>query len=179
MNGNEPVRNGDDRAQTLPDFVVAVAVFLLAITFVVAFVPQLTAPYEEQERPIMAERIASDLSGALLAESGTSIRVNESCTRAFFRQTNASGCPFDPTKATTEQLGVESHYVVNVTLERNVSGGPEPEILCADDDTIGPCGSERLAIGPPVPEGDRSVAVARRTVHVDGEAAVLEVRVWT
>lgn len=179
MSGDEGAESNAERAQTLPDFVIAMAVFLIAVGFVVAFVPQLTAPYEEQEQPLVAERVANHLAGDVLAESAGSSRLNESCTRAFFQNEGAAGCPVNATTDPSDLLGVESHYTVNVTLERNVSGDSDTEVLCADGGTIGPCGSDRLAFGPDVREDDKSVAVARRTVHVDGAPAVLEVRVWS
>lgn len=169
---------GPDRAQTLPDFVVGVAIFLIAVGFVFAFLPQMTTPYQDQEEAAVAERSASDLSQSLLAEPGAA-GLDEACTVAFFDGSVEPGCSFDGTDPLEEQLGISSRYSVNVTLEESASGGPGSETLCGDEGEIGSCGSERLALGPSVPGDGRSVASARQAVHVDGDDAVLEVSVWT
>lgn len=166
------------RAQTLPDFVIGIAVFLLVISFVVAFIPQLTVSYEEQEKSAVAERVASDLSGDLLADPGASPGLNEDCTLQFFANTTEADCPFDTGDALNERLGVSAEYSVNVTLRENVSSGPDSEILCADGGSIGSCGTDQLALGPAVPGDSRSVAASQQVVSVDGRYAALEVRVW-
>lgn len=164
------------RAQTMPDFIVAMGIFLLTVAFVVAFVAGMTVPYEDQETPVVAERVASDLADGRLAESPAVL--DERCTLAFFGHADATGCPFDASDSLNDQLGVARWHSVNVTLRRNVTGGPEPEILCGNGGSVGPCGSDRLAVGPAVPSDGKSVGTARRTVYVDGERAILEVRVW-
>lgn len=164
-----------DRAQMLPDFVIGIAIFLVTIAFIVGFIPQMTAPYQEQEKPVVAERIADDVSGSLLGRPGSSSGLNLDCTRAFFARSDATGCPFDAADTVNEQLGVSDRHSVNVRL---VSTGSESEVLCADGGSIGTCGTERLAVGPSVPQDGRSVATTHRVVHVDGNDAVLEVRVW-
>lgn len=160
----------------MPDFIVAMGIFLLTVAFVFAFVPQMTVPYAGQETPLVAERVASDLADDRLARSPSVL--DERCTLAFFGQANGTSCPFDTANTLNEQVGVSWWYSVNVTLRRNVTGGPDLEVLCGDDGSIGPCGSERLAVGPAVPRDDTSVVTARRAVHVDGKHAILEVRVW-
>lgn len=164
-----------DRAQMLPDFVIGIAIFLVTITFIVGFIPQITAPYQEQEKPVVAERIADDVSGALLGEPGARSRLNTDCTLAFFAQSDAASCPFDTTNALNEQLGVSDRYSVRISL---VDTGQDAEVLCADGGSIEPCGTDPLAVGPSVPQDGRSVVTAHRAVHVDGRVAVLEVRVW-
>lgn len=160
----------------MPDFIVAMGIFLLTVSFVVAFVPQMVSPYADQETPVVAERVASDLAEDRLAESPSVL--DERCTLAFFGHADATECPFDATNSLNEQVGVAPWYSVNVTLRRNVTGGPDLEILCGNDGSIGPCGSDRFAVGPEVPRDSKSVATARRAVYVDGQRAILEVSVW-
>lgn len=167
-----------DRGQTSLDFLVGVSIFLLTIAFVIAFVAQLTAPYQAQEKPVVAERVASDLTESYLAESGTPSALDEDCTVAFFSQAGGEHCSFEPTDTLHEQLGLSSRYAVNVTLSRGVTEEGSPALLCATNGTIGACGSNSLAIGEPVPDRSRSAATAKRTVHVGGMDAVLEVTVW-
>lgn len=172
----QTVRSGPDRGQTMPDFIVAMGIFLLTVAFVFAFVPQMTVPYSEQETPVVAERVASDLAEDRLADSPSVL--DEECTLAFFGHADDAGCPFDANHTLNEQLGVSRWYSVNVTLRRNVTGGPDLEVLCGDGGSVGSCGTDRLAAGPAVPRDGRSVSTARRAVYVDGQHAILEVRVW-
>lgn len=169
---------GRSRGQTMPDFVVAVGIFILALAFVVAFTPQLLAPHGGAETALVADRAAADLTGTHLAGDAPGT-LNATCTLAFFTGSGGSGCPFDPSRSVTEQLGVQTWYAVNVTLRRNVTGGPRAEVLCGDGGTVGPCGTTRLARGPALPDRGRSVATARRAVAVGGNRAILEVNVWT
>lgn len=53
-----------DRAQTTQDFAIGVGLFLLAVVFVVTFMPMVLAPFDtvdDTERMAQAERIASEL----------------------------------------------------------------------------------------------------------------------
>lgn len=168
------------RGQTTPDFVIGISVFLVTIAFIVAFIPQMLVPYQDQDHAAVTERVAGTLTGTLLGsvESESASVLNESCTVAFLTQTDGTGCPFNTTTALTTQVGIESHYAVNVTLKRDVAGGPAPDILCANDGAIGTCGTDRLAVGPSVPTDSRSVATTQRTVFINGTDATLEVTVW-
>jgi hypothetical protein len=169
---------GQRRGQTLPDFAVGISIFLVTVTFLFLFIPQVTLPYEDQEQPVVAERVTSDLGNQLLADGETPSKLNESCTLAFFTQSGGTRCQFETADSTTEQLGIDSTYSVNATLRNAASDDPNSAILCGDDGTVGDCGSESLAVGPPVPQDDRSVATARRRVFVGGTSAVIEVGVW-
>jgi hypothetical protein len=168
-----------ERGQTLPDFVVGVAIFLVTVTLVVQFVPQLLVPYEDQERPVVARRVASDLAGDLLATSQRA-QLNETCTLSFFAQSGAGGCPFDTSEAVTTQVGVASGYSVNATLRDAPSDDPDSDVLCDVGGSVGGCasGGSPLELGPPVPQGGESVATARRRVVVGDTEAVVEVGVW-
>lgn len=170
--------DASDRGQTTPDFLVGVTIFLVTVAFVVAFVPQLLAPYQDQDHAPVSERVAGTLAGSLLADAEQPGTLNETCTIAFLTQTGGGDCPFDTSASVTDQVGVESWYGVNVTLSRDVTGGPAPETLCADAGSVGACGTDRLAVGPSIPGDHRAVATAQRTVVVDGRDAVLEVTVW-
>ena len=158
------LEGGSNRGQTLPDFVVAVAIFLLVIAFVISFIPQLTAPYDEQEHPAIAERIASDVAGTLLADRTAPSGLNEECTVAFFTAYEANACPFED-EPLIDRLGVSDQYSVNVSIGRSGNASEESAILCGRDGSIASCdepGAERLTAGPLTPESDRSVAISRR-----------------
>lgn len=171
-------RTERDRGQTLPDFAVGIAIFLLTISFVVVFVPQMSLPFDDQEQPVVAERIANDLGNHLLADGNTSSKLDESCTLSFFAREGGDGCQFDDASL-SEQLGIDTGYSVNVTLRNASSDGSTSEILCDEAGSIDDCsGGSTLAIGPDVPPGDRSVSTARVGVFSENTDAVLEVRVW-
>ena len=169
---------GVDRGQTLPDFAVGITIFLLTLTFIAVFVPQMTLPFEDQEQSAVAERIGSDLSKNLLAERDRPSMLNESCTIAFFDREAGTDCPFEE-EALTDQLGVNPTYSVNVTLRNASSDAWGSETLCDEGGSIEDCnGGSKLAIGPSVPQNDRSVSTARVGVFTEKTDAVLEVRVW-
>ena len=169
---NEPRQSMEqaERGQTLPDFAVGIAIFLLTITFIAVFVPQLTLPFEDQEQPVVAERITNDVTKNLLADPQAPSKLNESRTIAFFEEELAA-----------DQLGIDQRYSVNITLRDLPSDDPNSEVLCTDeaDESITNCGDgTKLAAGPPVPEDDRSVSTAKTGVFTGDTSAVLEVRVW-
>ncbi len=161
-------RRNADRGQTLPDFALGIAIFLLTITVIVTFVPQLTLPFDEQEQSVVAERIANDLHKDLLAEGGAPSLLNESRTVSFFE-----------TEPTTDRLGVASTYSINITLRDAPSDARESAVFCEENGSIAECnGGSKLTAGPPIPRDDRSVSTARAGVFTEQTDAVLEVRVW-
>lgn len=174
--------SGDARGQTLPDFAIGVALFLIAMTFVLVFVPQVTLPYEDQEEPVVVDRVASDLTGTMLADESRASSLNETCTLAFFNESGGDACPFDPSNPVHEQLGIASTYSVNVTLRTAPADDPDSALLCETGgyDSVTDCGSgtEPLGLGPAVPEENDAVSIARHRVTVGDTRAVLEVGVW-
>lgn len=183
------------RGQTSIDFAIAMGIFLVAFTTVVAFLPEITQPFTTSpaETPLVADRLAAQLADHQLAASGRTGALNTTCTLYFFNTTaSANPCPsFDSDQDLNTKLGVDDGVFVNVTVERNVSGTAEPEVLCAKEDPSlaggsvvdPPCsaGDEfQLAVGESPPSNVASVSVARRAVLLDGRQDVLVfVRVWT
>lgn len=173
---------GDGRAQTLPDFAVGIAIFLVTTTAIFLFVPQLALPYDDGGDSLVVQRAAADLGDDLLAGEAPSA-LNETCTVAFFERSGADGCPFEGDESVTRQLGLAPTYSVNVTLRNAPSDAPNSTICRADGaESIGDCASgdanRTLAVGPSLPQGDASVAVARRGAVVDNDSVVIEVGVW-
>lgn len=179
------------RGQTHIDFVFGVSIFLLTTAFVVGSVPGMLDSSRDHATPVVADRVADELVEDHLAASGPTARpgvVNESCTVAFFTQTQRDGCGFDADAPIPAQLGVSRFAHVNVTLAWNVSGDPDLEPLChGDDDGDGvddvvrcdAAGAEEpLTVGPTVRRDQGAVETARRTVTVDGRLATAVIRVW-
>lgn len=164
-----------DRGQTLPDFTVAIAIFLATVAFIVLFVPQIIQPFDNQEQSLVAERLTSDLTNSKLIETGTSSQLNESSTMAFFNKSD---------EAVLREAGIEGIYSVNITIRDAPSQGTDSEILCAEDGTVGvDCKTASdpvtLAIGQSRPAEDQSVATTRRTLFAGDRSVVLEVGVWS
>jgi len=179
------------RAQTSIDFAVAMGVFLVAVTTVVAFLPDLIQPFSgtPTQNPLLADRITNQLVDYQLAGASAGT-LNETCTLYFFGSAASDPCgSFESDDGLQGKVGLDAPAAnLNVTLERNVTGGPEPEILCGTGPDGGevrvkhPCdsGEYRLAAGDDLPDSGASVSVARRAVLVGGEQDVLlVVRVWS
>lgn len=172
-------RSGASRGQTLPDFAIGVTAFLLTVVFVSVFVPQLILPFDDQEQPVVTERIASDLGNENLTEPDSPSELNESKTRGFFNRTE---------EEVLDQSGIPRGYAVNVTIRNVTSRNGTSEIRCADptsDPWLTDCNSGmELSVGDPVPTDERSVSTSRRalfTLESEDEEltyVILEVSVW-
>lgn len=179
----------DGRGQTAVDFGIAMGIFLVAVTTVVAFLPEMIEPFSRTptENPLVADRVANQLTDYQLAGSAPGV-LDTTCTLYFFNTTESSNpCPsFDSTDSLNDKLGVADSVRINVTLEANVTGGPGTEVLCGDlttdNVTEQPCNGDEylLSLGSAPPDDAVSVSVARRSVSVDGRSGVLLfVRVWS
>ncbi|MGM0606745.1 MAG: DUF7287 family protein [Halobacteriota archaeon] len=176
MSGPNERFEGDTSGQTLPDFAVGIAVFLITVTFVSVFVPQLVLPFDDQEQSVVVDRVTSSLSNEILTDRGTPSQLNESSTRTFFDRSENEAL---------DQLGIPTWYSVNVTIRNAPPNSPDSEILCAVDDPgsdewIDECadGDAGLTLGEPAVEDDGSVATGRQTLFAGDRDVVLEVRVW-
>lgn len=142
-------RQSESRAQTNIDFLIGIVVFLIAVTFVLGFLPELFAPYADEEKPLVAHRVETTLVDSQLGQQDATGVLDKSSTDSFFDT--------DPHDA----VGISTQYAVNVTLRKQ---GNDRELI--------------NATGPLVPQNQRSVASAHRTVLYDGTLATLEVKVW-
>lgn len=173
------------RAQTVIDVLVGVGVFMIAIAFVFSFIPSMVDPFsQDQEVTLVADRIAGEVADGMLVETNSSGVLNETCTYAFFESSYGDGAQcalsFDETETDlATRLGVDSRYSINVTIRRNVTNGPDPDIMCTDGSAVLPCssGPDRLAIGPN-PPADGSVISTRRTRLIDGKDVSVVVKLW-
>jgi hypothetical protein len=160
-----------DRGQTSIDFVVGMAVFLLTVAFVVAFLPGVFEPFTANGEgdSLAADRTATVLAEQLLADPTDPAVLDAGCTAEFFDAAGdgAGGltdCGFGTDAADLETaLGLDSTTHVNVTIAergrvRSVNGVP-------------------LRAGPTPPTSE-SVVVSHRVVLLDGEESDLYVRVW-
>ena len=163
------------RGQSLPDFVVAIFVFLLTIGFIFTFVPQITAPYEDQEGPVVADRIADDLAESVLSEPSVSGGLDESCTVALFHDDSTAECARD-IESIEDRLVVDERYRVNV---RATTPGGEP--ICVNQSSIVDCDgleASQVETGAAVPDSGVSVFSTKRMLHHETDEIVIEVRAW-
>lgn len=181
------------RAQTQIDFAVGAGVFLLALAFVVAFVPTLFDPFTAAETaaPVVGNRVAAgtlDLLGASSTPGSTLHAATKpgvlspACTVAFF-ETNGTlaterDCPFDP----DEDLDVlfELDGDLGVIIHELNESAPAENPAVVDVETR--AGSfedvtlSRSTADPTAPVDD--VTVSGRIVSVNGRQYRLTVRVW-
>ena len=167
----------DDRGQTLYDFALGMAIFLLLLGYVFAFVPSLFEPFSpiEDSTAIRADRTADTLVHTTLAKDDARLHVaaagvlSTTCTRTFF---NGSSPPADCQYATTvtdqsdirDLTGLPDRTDLNVTMRRN--------------STIRSYEGDRLAAGPEPNLDSRRVIRATRIVQLDGTDYQFAVRLW-
>lgn len=176
---------GRRRGQTTLDFAIGMSVFLIAVVFVLTFAPNMLDPFTglTQEKTVLTARVADQLAEGMLGSPAEPYVLNETCTLAFFNESyNDAGCQFSNTISVGQRLGVTT-FDLNVTLERDVTGGPTTEVVCWDESagTLTECTGAGDAWPVKVgsaPTNARSIIVARRLVSFGGEDATLVVRVW-
>lgn len=182
VRGTTGVSDERSRAQTTIDFMIGAGVFLLVVAFVLGIIPGMIDPFSDsQERTLVADRLASQISEGMLAEPDRPTVLNQTCVNAFFNDTLAEGegCPVPFNEDTTdlnERLGVQDRQSINVTIKRLDRNGDYQQ-LRTDGETVSTTGHTTLAIGPSVPPTQSQVA-ASRTAFIDGKDVTVVVTVW-
>ncbi len=151
----------DDRAQTLNDYVVGISVFLLTVSFVVAFLPSIFAPFTapiDDATTARANRGAGHLVEVLSASDAPNV-LNESRTATYFADNDES----DELRAS---LGFPTTTRVNVSITDPETGDAAAVGTPAVTATAG----DQL--------GNRPTAASTRIVVVGDDAYRLTVRVW-
>jgi hypothetical protein len=167
------------RGQTTLDFTIGISVFLAVLVFVFAFVPGLLSPFTASgnDAPALADRTADRLAqGSVGNPENGSIGhpeepyvLNGTDTEDFF---DASG-------EVSERLDLPAGSSVNVTIEGNLTGGTENDILCWDGSSLSETScSTTLATGNVPPSDNDATVTSRRVVSIDGEDVNLVVVVW-
>lgn len=188
-------RGRSDRAQTTIDFAIGASVFLLAVAFVVWFVPSMFEPFADSEGSlfVLADRTASFLTEDALAVSAADPAVLDvGCTLAFFNGSatvtladgSTGACDRIETEGSIEAIVATEASApidrnVNVTLHELDAPADEPLTVELDGEAVS---LTRGSDG--VPSG---AVVATRVVYVpglddldgvDGTEFKLTVRVW-
>jgi hypothetical protein len=173
-----------ERGQTNLDLLVGVSVFLVAAGFVLAATAGMTDPFVGgQEVPLAADRTTELIAEGLFAPAGTSGSLNAACTFGFFNESMGAGScaiAYDESEPDLAvRLSLPSRYEVNVTIRRDVTGDPAPEVLCTDGRSVKGCpGSTRLAAGPSPPDSGSTFS-SRRGAALDGTDVIVEVVLWS
>jgi hypothetical protein len=171
-----------DRGQTTLDFAIGTSVFLLTVIFVIAYAPTLFDPFAGGTggNLLVADRAATSLSGDFLAASTAEPgALSVACVGAFFdvgltdnvSEANCDGtdlAAFDDPEGLDELLSLDGRSV-DVTiheLDAPVSTPAEPawaegSLTRSNDDSV-----------------PSDVAVATRTVSIEGTQYRLTVQVW-
>ena len=172
-----------ERGQSTLDFGLGASLFLLALIGVLVFVSGTMQPFNEGSRENIgvADRVADSLSEGLLAEEATPHILNATCTVEFFDDNSPNHCRHSGTNL-TERVGVKHWKLVNVTMQADVTGGPDEETLCwSGSDTLveqtAGCGTV-LTAGPETPGSAADTVTARRVVTINGTDTTMRVEVW-
>jgi len=169
MIGREPDRaaSGPDRGQTTLDFAVAMSIFLVTVLFVLAYAPTMFDPFAggSGTKLVVADRAATTLSADVLAVSTAEPGVlSAGCVSAFFG--SGTGCPPADSGTLDEVLSLDGRNA-DVTIHSMADSASTPARVDGVDLTRQNSGS--------VPT---DVAVATRTVSIEGDPYRLTVRVW-
>lgn len=167
------------RGQTSLDFTIGISVFLAVLVFVFAFVPGLLSPFttSSNDAPALADRTADRLAqgsvgnpdNGALGHPKEPYVLNGSNASAFF------GNSTDP----SERLNLPPGRTLDVTIEGNLTGGTENEILCWDGSSLSETScSTTLATGSTPPPDNDATVTSSRVVSIDGEDVNLVVVVW-
>lgn len=189
---------GTDRGQTTLDFAIGVSVFLLVVTFVLAFLPGMVDPFVDggSEKPVVANRIADSVAQGTLGDPAEPYVLDSTCTLAFFEEGDGDSgytvpgeCRFeDNDVGVQERVGVEARghapYGLRIRIIGDLDGDGTSSVLCNDGVSLSessPCGGTAYTVGSTPPDTSRSVSVSRRTVYIpddQGVTATLLVEVW-
>lgn len=132
---------GDDRGQTALDFAVAMGVFLIALAFVLAFIPSMFAPFFDTGggNELRADRAAATLvEDELVVEPGTQALLSATKVENFF-----DGCT-DEDLADVVGLPTQSSFVEIVDENGDVIESGGITLNCGDESVDQETVSSRL-----------------------------------
>ncbi|GAB3681131.1 hypothetical protein GCM10028857_04880 [Salinarchaeum chitinilyticum] len=158
MNQDHHSRADRDRAQTAQDFAVGIGLFLLAVAFVFAFVPQVVAPYDVgvgASESAQADRAATLIVGNLSVDDRPN-EIDNASTTTYFESASVAEL--------RDRTGLPFSSRINVTVANVTSG-------------------ESVWSGGAVHREGREAATATRIVRTNDPdtcepACELVVRVW-
>ncbi|MFW5905220.1 MAG: DUF7287 family protein [archaeon] len=138
------------RGQTTLDFLIGAAIFLLAVSVVMAMVPGMLDPFAvgDSSNSVEANRAAESLATDELSGTETPYVLEETAVDDFFALDEAG---------VKDRLRLHERTSINVTLENRTGRVYET--------------------GPELPD-DGSITTTWRIVRYDGEQSTIRVRTW-
>lgn len=173
------------RGQTTLDFALGASLFLLALIGVLVFVSGTMEPFTEgsQEDIGVADRVADSLAEGLLVDPARPHVLDTTCTVEFFADNSPNDCRHSGSNL-TERVGVKYWQLINVSMQADLTGGPDEEILCWDGTdervvarSVASC-DRQFTVGPTPPPRVGDTVTARRVVQINGTDATMRVEVW-
>lgn len=178
----------ETRAQTPIDFAVGAGVFLLALAFVIAFVPTLFDPFSSASTasPVVSDRVAAGLAGDLLAASPTEPGVlSPACTVAYFEGeegnatlAEAADCPAGTANDTAAEFGLDDDVLVVVHAMGEADPLGNASTVSVDTEYGSHTLELRRSTTDPVRVDRGGVSVSQRLVSIEGTQYRLTVWVW-
>lgn len=170
-----PIQGPCDRGQTTLDFAVAMSIFLVTVLFVLAYAPTMFDPFAggSGTKLVVADRAATTLSADVLAASTAEPGVlSAGCVSAFFGGSGdcSTSASLDDLDETLSLDGRNANVTIH-ELERGSSSTPDPVTFEWEGTDIELTRSNAGSV-------QTDVAVATRTVSIDGDPYRLTVRVW-
>ena len=166
--------------------------FLIALAFVIAFVPTLFEPFStaNSASPLVTDRVAAGAVDLLGTSAGGSAELHAptnpgvlspACTVLFFTGDttldDAADCPFNASDDLDTLLGHDGDVQVVIhDLDANASAGEAGIDVETRHGTFTDVETVRTNADPPRATDD--VTVSRRIVSLNGEQYRLTVRVW-
>ncbi|WP_226023372.1 DUF7287 family protein [Halomicrobium salinisoli] len=200
--GDQTATGNADRGQTNLDFVIGVSIFVVAVVVAVTFVPDLVGGVAGtgQTDGVLADRVASDLANDRLGDPARPGQLRLDCTLALF-SSSITVCGLDGGDLAAN---LEHASSVNVSLVYGeqacrdggdvvpAGGSCSGDLLdrnvraCydGDDERIrreSACDGDPgdvLLLGGPQPGTSEDTSIARRSVRLDDQHLILEVRAW-
>jgi len=179
------VASRERRGQTTLDFAVGMSIFLVALVFVLAFVPGMLEPFSggtQSETPAV-NRVADDLTQRTLTDGDQAYVLDETCTVALFTSGSPSACRYDG-DSLSDKVGILERSPVNVTIRGDLDSSGSDSFLCWDGtaDTVRErghpdCDTVLSAGSKPAGSGGKTVS-AHRVALLDGEDVTIEVVMW-
>ncbi len=162
------------------------SIFLLALTFVLAFVPGMLEPFSggaQTETPAV-NRVADDLTQGTLSDASTPYVLDGECTAELFTTGVPAACQYDGTTL-ADRVGIRDYAPVNVTIRGDLDDSGEDSVLCWDASASPPtlveksggCGTVLSGGSKPSGGGGKTVS-AQRVALLDGEDVTVEVVMW-
>lgn len=174
IDDDSPMARSPRRGQTTLDFAVGMGMFLVTVVFVISYAPTMFDPFagDAGTQLVVADRAATTLSDDVLAASTAEPGVlSLGCVAEFFDESiDDDGCSTEGDLDNDDILPAVEHRSYNITIHDLDTSADDP----AAPESVGETELTRSRAG----SIQTDVAVATRTVSIDGEPYRLTVRVW-